>query len=103
MIESVFAVLGLLVCAGLLLRMALRPAQQQRWDHFWRRRLQGLQVAGRWLRRQWQLLRSSGGARREAERAIERARGGKPDVDRDGNVIRPRSFRKSGSRKPPLH
>lgn len=103
MIESLFAALGLLVCAALLLRMALPPAQRQRWDRRWRRQFQRLQVGGRWLRRQWQLLRSSAGARREAEQAIDRARGGKPEVDREGNVIRPRSFRKSGSRKPPLH
>ena len=102
MIEKVLASLGLIVCAALLLRMVLKHDQQLRWDRFWRRWLEQLHVAGRWLQRQWQLLRSSPAARREAEQAIERARNSKPAVDREGNVIRPRSFRKDDSKKPPL-
>jgi hypothetical protein len=42
-------------------------------------------------------------ARREAADAIERARRGNASVQRDGNVIRPDSFGKPGSKKPPLH
>ena len=104
MVESILAALGLLVCAALLLRMTLGPEKQRRWDGFWRQRLDGLRTAGRWLKRQWQLLRSSRGAREEAARTIDKARRGKPEVDRDGNVIRPRSFRRDDDGKPPtLH
>lgn len=104
MIESAFAALGLLVCAALLLRMGLGPERQRRWDGFWHRQWSRVRGAGRWLRRQWLLLRSSRGARHAAEDVINRARGAKPEVDREGNVIRPRSFRKSGDdKKPPLH
>ncbi len=103
MIEQVFASLGLLICAALALRMVLGPERQLRWDRFWRRQLDRVRGAGRWLQRQWQLLRTSRGARRQAEQAIERARSAKPQVDREGNVIRPRSFRKDDSKKPPLH
>ena len=103
MVEKTIGVIGLLVCAAMLLRMALEPAQQRRWDLFWRRRVEGLRVAGRWLQRQWRLLRARRGAQDEAARAIGRARGMRPPVDREGNVLRPRSFHKRGSKKPPLH
>lgn len=104
MIESVFAALGLLVCAALLLRMTLSPEKQRRWDAYGRRQLERLRGAGRWTQRQWLLLRSSRGARAEAARTIERARRNKPEVDREGNVIRPRSFRRDDDSKPPtLH
>lgn len=92
MIEPLFAGLGLVVCALLLLRMGLRPAARQRFDAFWQRRLDGLRSTGRWLQRQWRLLRSSRGARQEAEDLIGRARQGRVDAERDGNVIRPRRF-----------
>lgn len=104
MIESLFAALGLLVCAALLLRMALGPEKQRRWDRFWRGQYDRLRGAGRWLHRQWLLLRSSRGAREEAARTIDRVRRSKPAVDRDGNVIRPRSFRRDDDSQPPtLH
>ena len=103
-IEPLLAALGLLVCAALLLRMALGPERQRRWDAFWRRRVEQLQTAGRWLQRQGLLLRSSRGARQEAARTIERARHAKPQVDREGNVIRPRRFRRDDDPDPPtLH
>jgi hypothetical protein len=92
MIESLFAALGLTVCVLLLLRMGLGPAQRQRFDAFWQRRLDGLRRGGHWLQRQWRLLRASRGARREAEDLIGRARNGRVEADRDGNVIRPRRF-----------
>ncbi|MBK7060067.1 MAG: hypothetical protein IPI03_22580 [Rubrivivax sp.] len=103
MIEKLFAGVVVLVCAGLLLRMVLGPQRQHQWDRFWQRQLVRVQSTGRWLKRQWQLLRSSRGARQAAEDAIQRARRGKPEVDREGNVIRPRSFRRDDSKKPPLH
>jgi hypothetical protein len=107
MFQNLLAGLGLLVCALLLLRMALPAAQQHRFDAFWRglgQRLQGLgQRVSQSARQRWQQLRSGRDARREAADAIERARHGKPTVQRDGNVIRPDSFNKPGSKKPPLH
>jgi hypothetical protein len=103
MIEAVFAALGLLVCVALLVRMCLPDRAQQRWDWFWRRQWLRVQGAGRWSKRQWMLLRAGPQARREAEKAIHRARGSKTEVDREGNVIRPRQFTKSDSKKPPLH
>src|SRR5262245_19713034 len=103
MIETVLASLGLLICGALLLRMALSPQRQRRWDGFWRRQLGRVRSYGRWLARQWRLLRSSRRAQRAAGEAIERARRAEHDVDREGNVIKPRSFRGSTGKKPPLH
>ncbi len=103
MIEELFAAAVLLVCAALLLRLGLGPARRQRWDRYWRGLFERSRRLGRWTRRQWLLLRSRSGARREAGRAIRRARGDATDVEHDGNVIRPRKFRKSEPKKPPLH
>ena len=96
MIESLFAALGLTVCLLLLLRMGLGPAKRQRFDAFWRRRLDGLRRSGQWLQRQWRLVRASRGARQQAEDLIDRAKGGRVDAERDGNVIRPRRFSGKG-------
>ncbi len=103
MIEQLFAAGVLLICAALLLRLGLGPTRRQRWDRYWRGQLERLRGLGRWTRRQWLLLRSRSGARREAGRAIRRARDDAADVEHDGNVIRPRKFRKPGPKKPPLH
>jgi len=103
MIERVLALSGLLVCLALLLRMLLPREGQARWDRFWRRRLDGLRGAGRWLQRQWRLQRSSRGARDAAQQTIDRARRQPPRADREGNVIRPRQFRQDDGDQPPLH
>jgi len=62
------------------------------------RRVARLRAAGYRVRTAWRRLvampRSRRAARREAEKAIERAR---RKVERDGNVYRPKSF----ERKPP--
>ena len=97
MIESLFAALGLIVCVLLLLRMGLGPAKRRRFDAFWQRRLDGLRRSGHWLQRQWRLLRTSRGARQEAEDLIGRVRNGRVDAERDGNVIRPRQFKGKAS------
>jgi hypothetical protein len=102
-IAQVLAAIGLVVCVALMIRMVLSPARQWRWDAFWRRQLDRLRGAGLWLQRQWRLLRSSRGAQRAAGDAIDRARRARREVDRDGNVIKPRSFRDGGDKKPPLH
>lgn len=92
MFERILAAIGLLVCVALLLRMALGARRRQRVDvlaqRTWRAgRRQALRV---W---HWRAHRQH--ATREAQAAIRRARGG---ATREGNVIRPDSFKKP--RKP---
>lgn len=92
MIEKFFAGIVLAVCAVLLLRMALPARRQQRLDAAWRRSVLNSRLLARrvWF---WRAHRRS--AAREAEAAIHRAQ---RKVHRDGNVIRPDSFK--GPRKP---
>ena len=92
MIELVFAGIALMVCVALLLRMALPARHQRRVDAAWYRAVQGGRTLGRrvWF---WRTHRQR--AAREAEEAIRRAQ---RSVKRDGNVIRPDSFK--GPRKP---
>jgi len=80
MVEKWLAAIGLLVCVGMLLGMALGSRRRAR-----------LLAAVRGVAA-WPEKRRA--ARREAERAIERAR---RSVERDGNVYRPKSF----DRRPP--
>jgi hypothetical protein len=87
MIEKLFAVIVLVACAVALLRMALRPAQQARWDAARRRvwaRCRSL--ANRLRRRPAKPVDPA----RVAEEAIRRAREG----HWEGNVYKPRSFRR---------
>ena len=89
------AVLGLVACGGVWLGMALGPARRQ-----WLRSL-GLAL---WLRLR-QTLRSPAQARqarREADDAINRARGA-PKVDREGNVYRPDSCKRPRNDRDKLH
>ena len=91
-IELVFAGIALIVCVALLLRMALPEHLRQRVDELWRLAALG----GRLLaHRCWFWIRHRKRAAREAEEAIQRAQ---RKVERDGNVIRPDSFK--GPRKP---
>ena len=81
-----------MVCLALLLRMALPVQHQQRVDAAWARAVGGTRLLARrvWF---WRAHRQA--AAREAEDAIRRAQ---RSVKRDGNVIRPDSFK--GPRKP---
>ena len=92
MIELVFAGIALVVCAALLLRMALPERQRRRVDAEWKLLVhRGRLLAHRlWF---WRSHRQR--AAREAEEAIRRAQ---HKVKRDGNVIHPDSFK--GPRKP---
>jgi len=101
--KLMIGIAGLVLCLALLLRMFLGPSQRHRFDTFWRARWHALAGAGRWLRRQWRLLRARRGAQADAASAIERARRARPDVDREGNVLRPRNFRRPDDDEPPLH
>lgn len=81
--EYVFGALTLLVCVLLLLRLVAGAQQRQRIDRAAARAARS--VAGLWRR---PLARRA--AAREAKAAIRRARDG---VTREGNVLRPKSFR----------
>lgn len=92
MIEKVLAGIALALCAVLLLHMALPPRQQQRTLAAWRH----IVLRSRLLaRRLWNWRSHRRTAAREAEEAIRRAQ---HKVRREGNVIRPDSFK--GPRKP---
>lgn len=77
MVEKILAGIALAVCVVMLLGMAIGPVRRAR-------------LLGALARlRHWRRHRAD--ARREAQRAIERAR---RQVERDGNVYRPRQFDK---------
>ncbi len=103
MIDRVLAGVGVLVCAVLLLRMAIGTARCNRLDakvRGWFGRLSGRARAVR--RRSAPLSVDAEAAQREAQRAIDRARRARTEAEHDGNVIRPRAFR-GPKKKPPLH
>lgn len=90
-IEKIFAAAMLAVCLVLIVRMAIGPRRRSRFDAAlgrWRARA-GSARPGRWLARP--TLQSR--AERAAAEAIERARRASRQVDRDGNVYRPKSFK----------
>lgn len=93
--DRIVAGLTALVCLVFLVRLALGPARQQRFDAVWRRlghRIRHLAHQVRhWgaHRRQRQQVRDK--AAKTAQEAIDRARRGA--VQRDGNVIRPSAFK----------
>ena len=92
MVEMVFAGITLAVCVVLLLRLMLGQRRRQRFDAAVRRAWAGCRRSA--LRTfRWRSSRREAAA--AADDAIRRARG---TVQRDGNVIRPSSFR--GPRKP---
>lgn len=90
MIEPLLAGVTVAVCIALLVRLCLGAPRRQRFDAF----MQGAWAAGRrgattvWL---WRSRRKA--AARAAQEAIRRARA---DVQRDGNVYKPKSFRDPG-------
>lgn len=93
MIDSVLAALGLLVCAGLLLRFALPPSRRHRLDSSLRRAWEGLRRLPQRLGREHKVQRQ---VQREADEVISRARRKAketPAVDRRGNVYRPDAFK----------
>jgi len=92
MFESVVAGITLAVCVVLLARMTLGNRRRQRFDAGVRRAVTACRAAARRTYR-WRSSRRAAAA--AAEEAIRRARSA---TDRDGNVIRPRSFR--GPREP---
>jgi len=91
-VEQIIAGLALAACAVLLVRLMLGQRRQQRFDAALQHAWAGCRSQTRKLYR-WRAVRRESAA--AAEEAIRRARAA---ADRDGNVIRPRSFR--GPRKP---
>ena len=92
MFEKLAAGITLAVCIVLLARLMLGQRQRQRFDAAARRTWAAWKARVRRLVG-WRSARRESAA--AAQDAIRRARG---DVQRDGNVIRPRSFRRP--RKP---
>jgi hypothetical protein len=121
--EIIVASIVLAVCIVLLVRLALGAARRDRFDrtmrnawergpvHWWRLAAQRQARARRLKedrRRHAEAVRLEAMAQRETLDAISRARdraqgrapapsgpGGRVDADVDGNVIRPRAFRKA--------
>ena len=93
-IETIFAALMLTICVVLLVRMALGPARRARFDAAfvsWRRRI------GHSLGRVSAAARrpaAESRARRETAAAIRRARERAESGEWDGNVYRPKSFKR---------
>ena len=94
--EKIFAALALTVCAVLLLRLLIGERRRYRFDAAARRLWFTLRRFGSWLRRGasslWHWRSSRRQAARAAEEAIRRARSA--DGSWDGNVYKPKSFRK---------
>lgn len=93
MFLTVLAVIGLVTCLVLLLRLALPPRRQQAFDAAARHMGRSAQDLGQGLLRWRPGSRKT--AARVAEEAIERAR--RMQTDREGNVYRPKQFK--GPRK----
>lgn len=93
MIERALAALILTACAVLLVRLLIGTRRRYRFDAFVRRACARLRDIGYSAFRHVKARRES---RRGAQEAIRRARGGvdRESVDREGNVYKPRSFRK---------
>ena len=87
--EALLAALGLAVCVVLLLRMAIGPARRARLDRLLTRATRDVRQRAQGL---WRRTLQRDQARREASDLIGRARTGRREVEREGNVYRPRSF-----------
>ena len=92
MFETAYAIVIVVACLVMLVRLAIGPTRRMRIDAallaMWRsmsRRVHAL----------WHWRASRAAAKRAADEALQRARAG---VHRDGKVIRPESFR--SPRKP---
>jgi hypothetical protein len=96
-IEKIFAGVVLAICAVLMLRLLLGARRRARFDagmrRTWFRTRSFADTAWHWRRRRRE-------AQRVAEAAIRRARGqdangdDRPDGEWEGNVYKPKSFRK---------
>ena len=91
MIEPLLAGATLALCVALLVRLMLGARRRQRFDaalvRFWR-------TSRRHALHLWHWRARRQAARQAAAEAIRRASSGSWDGTRDGNVYKPRSFRK---------
>lgn len=87
-IEKLLAGIVLLACVALFVRLLVGARRRQRLDAWARRSTAALARQARLL---WHWRSARAQARRVADEAIRRARG---EVERDGNVYRPKSFKK---------
>lgn len=91
-IERLFAAAGIAVCAVLLLRLLIGERRRWRFDAALRRRWRSFAAAARRMRL-WRSSRRD--AAKVAEEAIRRAReGARRSGEWDGNVYKPKAFRK---------
>jgi hypothetical protein len=92
LLQQIVAGIVLVLCVLALARLLLGAPRRQKLDagalRTWRR-------GSRWGRAAWQAPGRRRAAAKEAQAAIERAkrRERASDVDRDGNVVRPRAFK----------
>jgi uncharacterized membrane protein YqjE len=93
MVEKSFAALVALVCLLLLARLFMPERYRWRVDAWARAAWHALRA---WVQQAWHWRSSRKQAARMADEAIRRARHG---VERDGNVLRPRSFGQRSSRE----
>jgi hypothetical protein len=98
--EKIPAALIFLACLLMLVRLLLRPAQRQQLDAAARRSWLALKALPDW-RRQRRQRQQAQQAQQEALAAIERAQ--RRQADWDGNVARPRHFRRDDEQPPTLH
>jgi len=95
-VEKFFAAAVLVVCGLLLVRLVIGARRRHAYDAFWRRLWIGTRVqVQRWWR--WPAARRR--ARRDADAAIRRASRG----EWDGNVYKPKSFKRDHDRDRKLH
>ncbi len=87
--EKISAAVILVVCLVMLARLVLAEPQRRRFDAWTLRAWQGIGPQWRRATRWWSNRRYAAVAAREA---IHRAKAG-TEVERDGNVYRPGSFR----------
>lgn len=92
LLQQIVAGAVLLVCVLALARLLLGAPRRQRLDAWLQRTWQR---GSRGCREAWQAPGRRRAAAKEAQAAIERAkrRERAGDVDRDGNVVRPRAFK----------
>ena len=100
MVEKVFAALVLAVCVLLFARLLMGERRRWRFDATFRNAAQSLRRTASATRAAWRLRGARRSSKKAADEVIRRARDG---VTRDGNVYRPKSFKKPPRDKDKLH
>ena len=87
MFETTYAIVIVAACLAMLVRLAIGPQRRMQLDATL---LDAWRSCARRVRALWHWRGARAAAKRAADEALQRARAG---VHRDGNVIRPESFR----------